>query len=289
MSSIASMMTNTGLPPGFFQGGLSASHMPAGLERAASNALSKGLSDISTGLSSMSTDDARSYTSQLITEQYSIQITMSLQSSSSSTLSYSDFSSSGLDLSGMPSIGANSVSPTDFSAEATAERIFTFSISLFAVYQSQNPDDSMEAALTDFEQMVRDAIDEGFGEARSIMEGLDGLTEQIDEFIDQTYAILDRLLEEFFVGAAGGELAEIGELAEQEEAGALSGSYWESIELEYQYLSYESLSITQSAGADAAGGAGSYSVEYARLQFESLSVSMSSGQIEQGSALQYLA
>ena len=273
MSSIASMMTNTGLPPGFFQGGLRASHMPAGLERAASNAISKGLSE-------MSTNDARSYTSQLITEQYSIQISMSMQSSSSSTLSSSDFSAA------MPTMGADSVSPTDFSSEATAERIFTFSISLFAVYQSQNPDDSMEAALADFEQLVRDAIDEGFGEARSIMEGLDGLDEQIDEFIEQTYAILDRLLEEFFVGAASGELAET------EEAGALSDSYWESIEFEYQYLSYEALSITQSAGADAtgeAGGAGSYSVEYARLQFESLSVSMSSGQAEQGSILQYIA
>ncbi len=278
MSSIASMMTNTGLPPGFFQGGLSASHMPAGLERAATNAISKGLSE-------MSTDDARSYTSQLITEQYSIQITMSMQSSSSSTLSYSDFSSSGLDLSGasaaMPSLQTASISPTDFSAEATAERIFTFSISLFAVYQTQNPDDSTGAALADFEQLVRGAIDEGFGEARSIMEGLDGLTEQIDDFIDQTYAILDRLLEEFFVGAAAGELAE------PEEAGALSDSYWESIEFEYQYLSYESLSITQSTGE--AGGAGSYSAEYARFQFESLSVSMSYGQAEQGSTLQYIA
>ena len=274
MSSIASMMTNTGLPPGLFQGGLSASHMPAGLERAATNAISKGLSDIST-------DDARSYTSQLIVEQYSIQITMSMRSSSSSTLSLSDFSSAGLDLSGaadaMPSMAPGSVSPLDFSAEATAERVFSFSISLFAVYQAQNPDDAIEAALADFEQLVRDAVDQGFGEARGILEGLGRLDEQIADFVEQTYAILDRLLDEFFAGATGGELAE------NQQAGAPSGSYWESIEIEYRHLSYEALSVTHDAGAD------SFSVDYARLQFESLSVSMSYGQAAQEPTLQYIA
>lgn len=257
MSSIASMMTHTGMPPGFFQAGARASHMPAGLERMVADAASEGASIMSLG-------DARSYSSQLIVEQFTIQITARMQTFTSSDVSAS-----------APVVSAPVVSALDFSAEATAERIFSFSISLFAVYDAQNPEQSTAEALANFEQLVRDAIDEGFGEARSMLEDLGRLDEQIAEFIDRTYAILDRLLDEFFGNAAEGEAGEL------QPAGAPSDSYWAAIEVEYQYLSYESLSISQSDG--------SFSAEYARLQFESLSISMSYGEIASESNLQYLA
>ena len=63
----------------------------------------------------------------------------------------------------MPEPGAST--PLDFSPEATAVRIYEFSVSMFAVYQAQNPDESSETALANYEQLAREAIEEGFKEA----------------------------------------------------------------------------------------------------------------------------
>jgi len=245
-------MHDTSLPPGFFQAGLRAPQMPPGLERKAESA----------GITNIQPQDARSFSSQLIVEQYSLSITARIQTAAPSETEQG--------------------SPPDSSAEATAQRILDFSTSLFGVYQAQNPDESAESALADFEQLVRDAIDEGFSQARGILEDLDKLDEQTAEFVDETYSILQLMLDKFFADAPeGGEAAEAvpGE-------GALDSS-WQTFELEYQYLSYESFSASQSAGGE--GNDGSFvSTEYMRLQYESLSISMNYGNAAPESTLQYV-
>ena len=214
-------------------------------------------------LADLSPQDARSFSSQLIVERFSLSITMQTQSS-------------------VPPPEIDPASAMDFSAEATAERIFSFSISLFGVYQSQNPDESAESALANFEQLVQDAIDEGFGEARNILEELGSLDEQTAEFLDETHSILQLLLDKFFTQAPEGESGET------QPSGTSLDSYWQTIEIEYQYLSYESLSTSESTGGEGAD-AGSFSAEYTRFQYESLSLSMSYGESLPESTLQYIA
>ena len=128
----------------------------------------------------LSPEYARSFSSQLLVEQISIRITARIET---------------------VSIAAEESMPQDFSAEATAVRIFEFSTSFFGVYQSQNPDESLESAMAGFEQLIRDAIDEGFGEARDVLDQLGRLDEQITGFVDEIFSVLDTLLDDFFANA----------------------------------------------------------------------------------------
>jgi hypothetical protein len=255
------MMGNTSLPPGFFQAGLRAPHMPPGLARKAENL---GIADLlpqdaRTLREARNLREARSFSSQLIVEQFSLSITMRTQTTA-------------------PAPEIDQVSPTDFSAEATAERVFSFSISLFGVYQAQNPDESLESAFAGFEQVVRDAIEEGFGEARNILEELGRLDEQTTEFLDDTRSILQTLLEQFFA-----QVPDAAEPGNPQPGGASLDSSLQTLELEYRYLSYESLTTSQSTDA------GLFSAEYTRLQYESLSFSASFGEPLADPTLQYLA
>ena len=83
----------------------------------------------------------KAYTVQIVVERISIQ----MSSRTESTTPVQD-----------------GVSPSDFSPEATAQRIFDFSIGLFDIYQAQHPEESEETSLANFEQLVQDAVEEGF-------------------------------------------------------------------------------------------------------------------------------
>lgn len=88
--------------------------------------------------------------------------------------------------------------PVDFSPEATARRVFDFSIGMFSVYQAGHPEESADTLLAGFEALVRDAIDKGFDEALTILQETGRLNGETDEFVSKTYAVLQKLLEEFF-------------------------------------------------------------------------------------------
>ena len=247
MASLASILSGSIPAPGRWQSAfVRANHQPHGLGRAAAGSAELALA----------AGDARSFSAQLIVERISVRMTSVTQTAPPTQEVFS---------------------PSDFSSEATAQRIFTFSISLFGVYQSQNSDESTESALASFEQLVRDAIDEGFGEARGILDELGRLDEEIAEFMDATYSILDRLLDEFFqTGEEGGE---------SEVAGPLGESYFAALEFEYQYLHIETLSVSGSS----ASGAQSISMEYMRVYAESISFSLTQGESASEPALQLIA
>jgi len=248
MINPASMLTDIFGPPGLLQAGLRAPETASGLARAVENTSSPGIS----------LADARSFSSQLIVEQYSIRITARIQA---------------------PAPDFGSVTSLDFSVEATAQRIFDFSISLFAVYQEQNADESFESALAGFEQLVRDAIDEGFGEARDILDELGRLDEQVAEFVDETHSVLQVLLDEFFKEATEDDFAGI------LPADTSLDSYWATIEFEYQYLHIESLSVSGTSAEDSA----SFSAEFSRLHYESLSIALSYGESAPESTIEMIA
>ncbi len=247
MVSLAGMLSHTTEKPGLWQAAFrNPNGPPPGLNRALANSIGPNIS----------LDDARSFTSQLIVERISVRLTSVFTEAPAQETS----------------------SPLDFSPDATAQRIFSFSINMFAVYQAQNPDEPLESALTNFEQIVRDAIDEGFGEARGILEELGRLDEQTAEFVDNAYSVLDRLLDAFFRQDGIGE--------ESEPAGPATGSYWAAIEFEYQYLHLEASSVSQTSTAS---DAGAFSLDFTRIHIESLSVVFSQGGLAPEPTLQVIA
>tara|TARA_R110000744_G_scaffold296857_2_gene406692 strand:+ start:1882 stop:2511 length:630 start_codon:yes stop_codon:yes gene_type:complete len=88
-------------------------------------------------------------------------------------------------------------SGVDFSPEATAERIVSFSTQFLASYREQNPEMSEEESLTAFVDIISGGIDQGFGEAKDILGGLKVLEGDVSENIDKTYALVQSGLQAF--------------------------------------------------------------------------------------------
>lgn len=85
----------------------------------------------------------------------------------------------------------------DVSPEATAERIVSQSTAFFGAYQEQNPELSLEEALTKFTEIISGGIDQGFAEARDILDGLKVLENDIASNIGNTYNLVQTGLAAF--------------------------------------------------------------------------------------------
>lgn len=85
----------------------------------------------------------------------------------------------------------------DFSPEATAERIVSFSTQFLGAYREQNPQMSQEESLTAFVDIISGGIDQGFGEAKDMLGGLKVLEGDVTENIDKTYALVQSGLQAF--------------------------------------------------------------------------------------------
>jgi len=90
----------------------------------------------------------------------------------------------------------------DASPEATADRIAGFAISMFSVYQKQNPELSEEEALAKYEPYIKRAIDKGFNEALKILGSLNINDDQTMSGIQQTYDLIQEKLDNFFHGSS---------------------------------------------------------------------------------------
>jgi len=88
-------------------------------------------------------------------------------------------------------------SGVDFSPEATAERIVSFSTQFLGAYREQNPQMSQEESLTAFVDIISGGIDQGFGEAKDILGGLKVLEGDVTDNIDKTYALVQSGLQAF--------------------------------------------------------------------------------------------
>ena len=88
-------------------------------------------------------------------------------------------------------------SGVDFSPEATAERIVSFSTQFLASYRAQNSEMSEEESLTAFVDIISSGIDLGFSEAKDILGGLKVLEGDVSENIDKTYALVQSGLQAF--------------------------------------------------------------------------------------------
>ena len=115
-----------------------------------------------------------------------------------------------------PELGGNSIqrgyeSGIDVSPEATADRIVSFSTGLFSLYQQQHPKLSEQEQLDKFLDVIGGGIDQGFSEAREILDGLGVLEGDIASNIDKTYELVQEGLAAFrqkFETAESNELIE---------------------------------------------------------------------------------
>ena len=99
-------------------------------------------------------------------------------------------------------LGENSIqrgyeSGLDVSPEATADRIVSFSTGLFSLYQQQHPKLSEQEQLDKFIDVIGGGIDQGFSEAREILDGLGVLEGDIASNVDKTYDLVQEGLAEF--------------------------------------------------------------------------------------------
>ncbi len=92
----------------------------------------------------------------------------------------------------------------DFSPEATADRIIKASTAFFYSYQEQHPEENLEEQLDNFIAIISGGVDQGFDEARHILDGLGVLEGDIEDNINRTYDFViegyqgfrDRILEQ---------------------------------------------------------------------------------------------
>lgn len=94
-----------------------------------------------------------------------------------------------------PSFGANAAqkiqdSGIDVSAEATAGRIVSLSTAFFAAFQEQNKDMELEEQVDSFLSVIGGGVDQGFSEARKILDGFGVLEGDLAENINRTYDLV---------------------------------------------------------------------------------------------------
>lgn len=88
-------------------------------------------------------------------------------------------------------------SGVDFSPEATAERIVSFSTQFLGSYREQHPEMNEEESLTAFVDIISGGIEQGFGEAKDILDGLKVLDGEISSNIDKTYEFVQTGIQAF--------------------------------------------------------------------------------------------
>lgn len=85
-------------------------------------------------------------------------------------------------------------SGVDMSPAATAERIVGLSANFFNSYQDQHPEMDYETQVRSFVELIAGGIDQGFSEAREILDGLQVLEGDIASNIDTTYELIQEKL-----------------------------------------------------------------------------------------------
>jgi hypothetical protein len=85
----------------------------------------------------------------------------------------------------------------DYSPEASAERIIGFSTQLFSAYKADNLEMGEADALTSFVDIISGGIEQGFAEAREILDSLNVLDGDIAENIEKTYGLVKAGLQNF--------------------------------------------------------------------------------------------
>lgn len=104
-----------------------------------------------------------------------------------------------------PEFGENAIqtsadSGLDISPQATADRIVSMGTAFFSQYHEQHADMSVEEAAKSFAELIGGGIEQGFSEAREVLDGLKVLEGDISSNIDATFDLVQQGLQAFVDG-----------------------------------------------------------------------------------------
>ena len=85
----------------------------------------------------------------------------------------------------------------DNTPEGTASRIVALSTAFYDSFKQQNPGVDEEVLLNKFIDTLKKGVDQGFGEARDVLEGLKVLGGEVAGNIDKTYELVQKGYEDF--------------------------------------------------------------------------------------------
>jgi hypothetical protein len=91
----------------------------------------------------------------------------------------------------------NSAISQDYSPEATAGRILSFSTGFYETYAKQHPGEDPEKLATDFVDVIRRGFEKGFDEAKNILEGLQAFNGDVAAGVMKTYELVTKGYDQF--------------------------------------------------------------------------------------------
>jgi hypothetical protein len=98
---------------------------------------------------------------------------------------------------GPNAIETAAASEVAFTPEATAGRIVSLSTGFYAAFKAHHPNEDEASVLQHFMEVIRSGIEQGFAEARDILDGLGVLEGKIKEDVDRTYELVQAGLQRF--------------------------------------------------------------------------------------------
>lgn len=90
-----------------------------------------------------------------------------------------------------------SAASQDNTPEGTAGRIVSLSTGFFEAYKAKHPGEGQAKVVDHFLETIKKGIDQGFKEARDILQGLGVLKGDIASNIDKTYELVQKKLDDF--------------------------------------------------------------------------------------------
>lgn len=99
-----------------------------------------------------------------------------------------------------PTLGPNAIQSKvseDNSPEATAGRILSLSTGFYDAYAAQRPNDDPDQVAKDFVELIRGGFEQGFNEAKDILQGLKVFNGNVESGVMKTYDLVSKGYDEF--------------------------------------------------------------------------------------------
>jgi hypothetical protein len=85
----------------------------------------------------------------------------------------------------------------DNTPEGTASRIVSLSTAFYDSYKLQHPGEDDETTLNNFMETIKKGVEQGFKEAREVLDGFKVLTGELSSNIDKTYDLIQQGFSDF--------------------------------------------------------------------------------------------
>jgi hypothetical protein len=85
----------------------------------------------------------------------------------------------------------------DNTPEGTASRIVSLSTAFYDSYKLQHPGEDESTSLKNFTDTIKKGVEQGFKEARDVLQGLNALNGDISSNIDKTYDLVQKGFDDF--------------------------------------------------------------------------------------------